>query len=77
MPVFQKECSKCTWKSIASTDPGAYMGAVADLELHIKSVHSESKASPNSAAEEYAIATRLRDIPASQDDALTNLSVVR
>jgi hypothetical protein len=36
VPVFQKECSKCPWRSIASTDPGAYTGAVADLELHIK-----------------------------------------
>ena len=33
LQIFQKECSKCTWKSIASTDSGAYTGAVADLSL--------------------------------------------
>ena len=77
IPIFQKECTKCTWKSIASTDSGAYMGAVADLELHMKSAHTESNSSANTAAEEYAVATRLRDVPATQDDALNNLSVVR
>ena len=77
-PVFQKECTKCSWRSIASTDPGAYMGAVADLELHIKEAHGEVKNSSNSnASDEYANATRLRDVPATQDDALNNLSVVR
>ena len=77
VPVFQKECSKCPWRSIASTDPGAYTGAVADLELHIKEAHSEIKNTASSASEEYANATRLRDVPATQDDALNNLSVVR
>ena len=77
IPVFQKVCSKCSWRSIASTDPGAYMGAVADLELHIKEAHGDAKNSSNSASEEYAKATCLRDVPATQDDALNNLSVVR
>ena len=77
VPVYQKQCSKCTWSSIASTDPGAYLGAVADLELHIKETHGEVKNNSNSPSEEYTIATRLRDVPATQDDALNNLSVVR
>ena len=75
--MYQKECGKCGWKSIASAEPGAYVGAVADLELHIKTMHSEPKASHNSTAEEYANATKLREVPASMDDALNNLSVVR
>ena len=53
------------------------MGAVADLKLHMKSAHAESKSASNTAAEEYAVATRLRDVPATQDDALNNLSIVR
>ena len=78
VPVFQKACTKCSWRSIASTDSGAYMGAVADLELHIKEAHGEVKnSSNNTASEEYANATRLRDVPPTQDDALNNLSVVR
>ena len=43
LPIYQKVCSKCNWKSIASTDSGAYTGAVADLELHMKTTHTESK----------------------------------
>jgi len=77
IPIFQKTCSKCSWKSIASTDSGAYTGAVADLELHMKTAHAESKGAYNTAADEYATATKLRDVPATQDDALNNLSVVR
>ena len=77
VPVFQKLCDKCTWRSIASTDSGAYQGAVADLALHIKEAHGEVKNNSNSPSEEYTVATRLRDVPATQDDALNNLSVVR
>ena len=82
LTVYIKKCSKCSWESIATTDPKAYQGAVADLELHMKHAHADQKEDRfsshiNKESEEYRRATQLVDVPATQDDCHLNLSPVR
>lgn len=82
LPVYSytKRCEMCSWESVATTDPKAYQGAVADLDLHMKYSHAEQKESKSISCretEEYRRATRLVDIPATQDDCHLNLSPVR
>ena len=81
VPVYTKKCDRCSWESVATTDPKAYQGAVADLELHMKFAHTDQKedrASSNcKESEEYRRATQLVDLPATQDDCHLNLSPVR
>ena len=81
LTVYTKKCEKCSWESIATTDPKAYQGAVADLELHMKYSHTEQKEDKSSSyckeSEEYRKATQLVDIPATQDNCHLNLSPVR
>ena len=80
LPVYTKQCEVCSWQSISTTDPQAYQGAVADLELHMKYAHAEQKEYKSASCketEEYKRATQLVDIPATQDDCHLNLSPVR
>ena len=81
LTVYTKKCEKCSWESIATTDPKAYQGAVADLELHMKYSHSDQKEDKSSSSckesEEYRRTTQLVDVPATQDDCHLNLSPVR
>jgi hypothetical protein len=81
VPIYTKKCEKCSWESVATTDPKAYQGAVADLELHMKFSHADQKEDRSSSyckeSEEYRRATQMVDVPATQDDCHLNLSPVR
>ena len=46
--VYVKKCSKCSWVSVASTDPRAYIGAVADYKQHIEGFHGDVKETDSS-----------------------------
>ena len=80
--VYQKHCNKCSWKSLPSYDPRAYVGAVADYEFHVKDTHSEQKdngefSTHNKDTEEFEKATRLRDVTIVKDDCNLNLCEAR
>ena len=81
-PVFSytKKCEMCSWESISTTDPKAYPGTVADLDLHMKYAHGNNREVSSAAckeSEEYRRATQLVDFPATQDDCHLNLSPIR
>ena len=80
--IYQKHCTKCKWSSLASYDPRAYRGCVADYELHIKEAHvelkdSEETSSRSKEVEEYEKATQMRDVLITRDDSNLNLSDAR
>ena len=80
--VYQKLCKKCSWKSLASLDPRAYVGAVADYELHVKENHSDPKetgefSTNNKDCEEFERATQMREVTCVKDDCNLNLCEAR
>ena len=46
--VYVKKCSKCSWVSVASTDPRAYIGAVADYDQQVEELHGDVKETDSS-----------------------------
>ena len=76
---YVKYCHLCDFKTIDTTDPAAYLGAVADLDSHMARMHPEAKDDEQDGAgtEEFDRATQLRKVPSGQDDHLSNLLSVR
>ena len=46
--VYVKKRSKCSWVSVASTDPRAYIGAVADYDQQVEELHGDVKETDSS-----------------------------